>query len=103
MGLLASACIHSSASSPCPSWPVPGLGSDAAQRPRRGEVASLGRALLPYPLKDGKHLKYQDLLNAEVFFELKMGGRELKTKLMQLNAQMAMCVQLEPLGEGIEK
>ncbi|CAK9003854.1 Uncharacterized protein SCF082_LOCUS7933 [Durusdinium trenchii] len=78
-------------------WPVPGLGSDAAQRPRRGEVASLGRALLPYPLKDGKHLKYQDLLNAEVFFELKMGGRELKTKLMQLNAQMAMCVQLELL------
>eukprot|EP00913_Durusdinium_trenchii_P029950 g28066.t1 len=45
---------------------------------------------------EGQQLEqYQDLLNAEVFFELKMGGRELKTKLMQLNAQMAMCVQLE--------
>jgi len=65
-------------------------------------VASLGRALLPFTLKDGKHVKYSDFLPEEAKIDLRLGGRELKSKLLQLDGSIAMCVQLEhrpPQGE----
>ncbi|CAE7485165.1 unnamed protein product [Symbiodinium necroappetens] len=58
-------------------------------------VASLGRALLPYTLVDGKHLDYSGFLPASASIELRLGGKDMKSKLLQLDENMAMCVQIE--------
>ena len=88
------------------------------------EITSVGRALLPFTLKDGKHLNYSDFLPAEALgdshvrlklaykmpltsmcveasVQLKMGGRELKSKLMRLDPNMVMCVQIQPPGHWL--
>ncbi|CAK9080403.1 unnamed protein product [Durusdinium trenchii] len=58
-------------------------------------VSSLGKALLPYTLQEGKHFEYNDLLPQAVQMELKIGGDELKKRLLQLDGDMTMCVQIE--------
>lgn len=58
-------------------------------------VASLGKALLPFTLKDGKHVKYSDFYPQQASIELRLGGRELKSKLLQLEGSLTFCVQLE--------
>lgn len=37
----------------------------------------------------------------EASVQLKMGGRELKSKLMQLDPNMAMCVQIQRPGSFV--
>ncbi|CAJ1410041.1 unnamed protein product [Effrenium voratum] len=58
-------------------------------------IASLGQALMPFLLKDGQHLKYSDFLHENATIELRMGGKGLKEKILQLEESITMCVQIE--------
>lgn len=42
--------------------------------------------------------RYNDLLPQAVQMELKIGGDELKKRLLQLDGDMTMCVQIEHPG-----
>ena len=54
-----------------------------------------GASAPPFRSQDGQHLKYSDFLHENATIELRMGGKGLKEKIVQLEESITMCVQIE--------
>jgi len=75
---------------------------DEVARVFGGMLASVGKGLLPFALSDGKHMNFCEVAPQRVNFQLRIGGSEMKKRLLQLDASINVCVQIEhlsPTGE----